>query len=135
MRFWRGESENRKTQSAINAKKKHDARNCDARKSWTIGGEIGSERVPTRYAAFFTPPSRHSSAFGFRGSLRVAFEPGALVTPAFAEGFAATLKGCRVNLGPGLHYLQKDHPSAIGHAISGWIAGIETARRGELHAA
>lgn len=63
-------------------------------------------------------------------------EPGALVTPAFAESFAATLKGCRaLNLGPGLHYLQEDHASAIGHAISGWIAGIETARRGELRAA
>jgi hypothetical protein len=62
-------------------------------------------------------------------------KPGALVTPAFAESFAATLKGCRVNLGPGLHCLQKDRPSAIGHAISGWIARIETAGRGELRAA
>lgn len=63
-------------------------------------------------------------------------EPGALVTPAFAKSFAATLKGCRaLNLGPGLHYLQEDHASTIGHAISGWIAGIETAGRGELHAA
>lgn len=63
-------------------------------------------------------------------------EPGAVVTPAFAESFAVTLEGCRaLNLGPGLHYLQEDQPYSIGHAISGWIAGIETAARAELRAA
>lgn len=30
-----------------------------------------------------------------------------------------------LNLRPRLHYLLEDHAAAIGHAISGWIAGIE----------
>ena len=55
-------------------------------------------------------------------------EPGALVSPAFAANFAASLQHCAiVRLGPGLHYLQEDHPEAIGRSIAGWIAGIEAA--------
>ena len=55
--------------------------------------------------------------------------PGALVSPAFAEQFAASLKHCaHVNLGPGLHFLQEDHPEAIGRSVAGWIAGIEAMR-------
>jgi haloalkane dehalogenase len=58
-------------------------------------------------------------------------EPGALVSPAFAHRFAASLTNCGVvTLGPGRHYLQEDHPSAIGYTVAGWIAGIEgTAQR------
>jgi len=65
-------------------------------------------------------------------------EPGALVSPSFAERFARSLTRCRVlNLGPGRHSLQEDHAAAIGHAVAGWIAGIETAlhSRGESYAA
>ena len=41
-------------------------------------------------------------------------EPGALVSPEFAERFAASLNHCAlVRLGPGLHFLQEDHPEAI----------------------
>lgn len=55
-------------------------------------------------------------------------EPGALVSPAFAVEFATTLRHCAVvHLGPGRHYLQEDHPDAIGRSIAGWIAGIEAA--------
>lgn len=53
-------------------------------------------------------------------------EPGALVSPAFAEEFSTSLKHCAVaHLGSGRHYLQEDHPDAIGRSIAGWIAGIE----------
>ena len=56
-------------------------------------------------------------------------EPGAIVSPAFAREFAASLKHCSaVHLGAGLHHLQEDHPEAIGRALTGWIAGIEAAR-------
>ncbi|MEK9285014.1 MULTISPECIES: haloalkane dehalogenase [unclassified Bradyrhizobium] len=56
-------------------------------------------------------------------------EPGALVSPEFAERFAAPLKHCAlVRLGPGLHFLQEDHPEAIGRSVAGWIAGIEAVR-------
>lgn len=55
--------------------------------------------------------------------------PGAVVSPEFAEGFAASLKHCAVlHLGPGLHFLQEDHPEAIGRSVAGWIAGIEAVR-------
>ena len=55
-------------------------------------------------------------------------EPGALVSPAFAEQFAATLQHCAVvGLGAGRHFLQEDHSEAIGRSVAGWIAGIEAA--------
>jgi haloalkane dehalogenase len=50
-------------------------------------------------------------------------EPGALISPTFAEEFAKRLHSCRaVNLGPGAHYLQEDHPELIGRELTGWIA-------------
>jgi haloalkane dehalogenase len=55
-------------------------------------------------------------------------EPGALVSPAFAATFAASLKNIAVvRLGAGLHFLQEDHPDAIGRTVAGWIAGVEAA--------
>jgi haloalkane dehalogenase len=52
-------------------------------------------------------------------------EPGALVSPAFAESFAKKLKNCKlVRLGAGIHYLQEDHPEAIGAAIQVWLTDI-----------
>ena len=61
--------------------------------------------------------------------LLFAGEPGAVVAPEFAETFAASLQHCAlVRLGPGRHYLQEDHPDAIGRSVAGWIAGIEAVR-------
>jgi haloalkane dehalogenase len=55
--------------------------------------------------------------------------PGALVSPEFAERFAASLQHCAlVRLESGLHFLQEDHPDAIGRSVAGWIAGIEAVR-------
>jgi haloalkane dehalogenase len=70
--------------------------------------------------------------------LLFAGDPGALVSPDQARRFAASLTHCHVvHLPSGLHYLQEDHPDAIGHAVAGWIAGIEaaTARAGLPRAA
>jgi haloalkane dehalogenase len=70
--------------------------------------------------------------------LLFAGDPGALVSPDQARRFAASLTHCHVvQLPSGLHYLQEDHPNAIGHAVAGWIAGIEaaTARAGLPRAA
>jgi haloalkane dehalogenase len=70
--------------------------------------------------------------------LLFAGNPGALVSPDLAQRFAAALKHCHVvQLPSGLHYLQEDHPEVIGHAVAGWIAGIEaaTARAGLPRAA
>jgi haloalkane dehalogenase len=58
-------------------------------------------------------------------------DPGALVSPDFAESFAARLHDCRVvQLGDGAHYLQEDHPETIGRSVMAWIAEVETARQG-----
>lgn len=51
--------------------------------------------------------------------------PGALVSPAVAERFAKNLKnGSVVELGAGAHYLQEDHPAAIGAAVKDWLIGL-----------
>jgi haloalkane dehalogenase len=48
--------------------------------------------------------------------------PGALISPAFAESFVKKLKKCRVvQLSSGLHYLQEDHPDVIGANIKEWL--------------
>ena len=52
-------------------------------------------------------------------------DPGALVSPAFAEEFAKGLRNCSVvHLGPGAHYLQEDHPQAIGANIRQWLTDL-----------
>ena len=52
-------------------------------------------------------------------------DPGALISPAFAEGFAKWLKNCRlVKLSSGLHYLQEDHPQEIGDGLREWLVEI-----------
>jgi haloalkane dehalogenase len=54
--------------------------------------------------------------------LLIAGNPGALISPAFAAKFAGALKNCRVvQLDSGLHYLQEDHPEAIGNAVREWL--------------
>ena len=52
-------------------------------------------------------------------------DPGTLVSPVFADSFAKRLNNCTVlHVGPGRHYLQEDHPAAIGNAVAKWIEGI-----------
>ena len=54
--------------------------------------------------------------------LLFAGNPGALISPAFAESFAKALKNCRVvQLSSGIHYLQEDHPDVIGATIKEWL--------------
>lgn len=55
-------------------------------------------------------------------------DPGALVSPAFAESFARGLTNCKiVHLGSGIHYLQEDHPQAIGTAVRRWLNELKVA--------
>jgi haloalkane dehalogenase len=52
-------------------------------------------------------------------------DPGALVSPAFAQSFAKALKNCRVvQLTSGIHYLQEDHPDVIGAHIKEWLIEV-----------
>jgi len=63
--------------------------------------------------------------------LLFAADPGALVSPAFAEDFAHKLNSCRlVKLGDGVHFLQEDHPETIGRSVADFIAEVE-GRRGK----
>jgi haloalkane dehalogenase len=56
--------------------------------------------------------------------------PGALMSPAVAEKFAAGLKNCQlVHLGAGAHFLQEDHPETIGKSVAQWIAENEIAKK------
>src|ERR1700737_907001 len=62
--------------------------------------------------------------------LLFAGDPGVLVSPLFADRFAKKLNNCRVlHIGPGLHYLQEDHPEAIGKATAEWIKDADAIRR------
>lgn len=61
--------------------------------------------------------------------------PGALISPAFAESFAKGLKNCSVvQLSSGLHYLQEDHPNVIGANIRRWLieSGIVSSPKQKL---
>jgi haloalkane dehalogenase len=52
-------------------------------------------------------------------------DPGALISPAFAESFAKGLKNCRVvRLRSGIHFLQEDHPDVIGANIKEWLIEV-----------
>jgi len=55
--------------------------------------------------------------------------PGALISPAFAQSFARGLKNCRViELVSGLHYLQEDHPDVIGADIKEWLLALSNTK-------
>ena len=57
--------------------------------------------------------------------LLFAGNPGALVSPTFAESFAKGLKKCRVvQLGSGIHYLQEDHGEVIGATVNEWLIDL-----------
>ena len=55
--------------------------------------------------------------------------PGALISPAFAESSAKGLQNCRVvQLSSGIHYLQEDHPDVIGAGIKQWLIELGVGR-------
>jgi haloalkane dehalogenase len=67
--------------------------------------------------------------------LLFAGNPGALISPAFAESFAKGLKNCSVvQLRSGLHYLQEDHPDVIGANVKEWLieSGVGSSPRQKL---
>jgi haloalkane dehalogenase len=57
--------------------------------------------------------------------LLFAGNPGGLISPAFAEGFAKGLTNCRVvQLSSGIHYLQEDHAEVIGATVCEWLIAL-----------
>ena len=58
--------------------------------------------------------------------LMFSVEPSALMPPpvvAHIEANASNLT--HVPLGPGIHFVQEDHPEAIGRALDAWLADLE----------
>ena len=96
---------------------------------WRLPNELPIEGQPADVHAIIEAAHIALRASRYPKLLFVG-DPGALVSPAFAQQFAAALHDCRVvPLGAGAHYLQEDHHEAIGRAVADWIAGIEPIRQ------
>lgn len=94
---------------------------------WRLPNELPIAGQPADVAAMLAQAHADLAASTYP-KLLFAGDPGALVSPSFAATFAAGLDNCRlVALGAGAHYLQEDHPDAIGREVAGWIASQETA--------
>jgi haloalkane dehalogenase len=95
---------------------------------WRLPNELPIEGKPADVHAVLEAAHAALAVADYPKLLFVG-DPGALVSPAFAERFAASIKNCQVvPLGSGLHYLQEDHAEAIGQSIAEWISEIETKR-------
>lgn len=99
------------------------------RPTWHFPNELPIAGEPADVYA--TLEAAHAALASSRyPKLLFAGDPGALVSPAFAERFAATLHDCKlVPLGAGAHFLQEDHPETIGRSVASWIGEIEGAGR------
>jgi haloalkane dehalogenase len=89
--------------------------------TWRFPNELPIAGEPTDVYSTVEDAHMALSRSAYPKLLFVA-DPGALVPSAFADSFAKKLNNCRVlHVGPGRHYLQEDHPEAIGKAIAEWI--------------
>lgn len=53
--------------------------------------------------------------------LLLTFDPGVLITPAVTDWCRKTLRNLETKaIGPGIHWVQEDHPAAIGDAVKEW---------------
>jgi len=95
------------------------------RPTWRFPNELPIAGEPADVTA--TLEKAHAAlAASTYPKLLFAGEPGALVPPALAEDFARRLHDCAlVRLGPGLHFLQEDHPETIGRSVATFIAEVE----------
>jgi haloalkane dehalogenase len=89
--------------------------------TWRFPNELPIEGNPADVYSTMEK-AHHALAESSYPKLLFVGNPGALVSPAFAENFAKGLKNCRlVQLSSGLHYLQEDHPDVIGANIKEWL--------------
>ncbi len=100
--------------------------NADARKPiWRLPNELPIAGEPADVAAMLEQAHADLAASHYP-KLLFTGDPGALVSPGFAENFSARLQNCRlVQLGAGAHYLQEDHPHAIGREVAALISTVE----------
>lgn len=92
---------------------------------WRLPNELPIEGEPADVYRLLA--SAYDALLGSRyPKLLFAANPGALVSQESARRLAGSLNQCElVFLGNGRHYLQEDHPDAIGRSISSWISTIE----------
>jgi haloalkane dehalogenase len=91
------------------------------RPTWRFPNELPIEGKPADVYSKMEK-AHHALAESSYPKLLFVGNPGALISPAFAEGFAKSLKNCRVvQLSSGLHYLQEDHPDVIGANVKEWL--------------
>jgi haloalkane dehalogenase len=92
--------------------------------TWRFPNELPIEGKPAD--VYLTmEKAHHALAESSYPKLLFVGNPGALISPAFAESFANGLKNCRVvQLCSGFHYLQEDHPDVIGSNIREWLIDL-----------
>jgi haloalkane dehalogenase len=91
------------------------------RPTWKFPNELPIEGKPADvYSAM--EQAHRALAESYYPKLLFVGNPGALISPAFAETFSKSLKNCRVvQLSSGIHYLQEDHPDVIGANLKEWL--------------
>jgi haloalkane dehalogenase len=95
------------------------------RPTWRFPNELPIAREPADVYSTLEKAHRALAQSSYP-KLLFAGNPGALVSPAFAESFAKGLKNCRlVRLSSGIHYLQEDHPDVIGANVKEWLMNWE----------
>lgn len=101
---------------------------------WKFPNELPIEGKPADVYAAIEQAHRALAKSAYPKLLFVG-NPGALISPAFAESFAKGLKNCRVvQLSSGIHYLQEDHPDVIGANVKEWLieSGIDSSPKQTL---
>jgi haloalkane dehalogenase len=102
------------------------------RPTWVFPNELPIEGTPADVYAALEEAHRALAQSSYPKLLFVG-NPGALVSPAFAESFAKSLSNCKVvQLSSGIHYLPEDHPEVIGTHIKEWLleSGVRPAQNG-----
>jgi haloalkane dehalogenase len=89
--------------------------------TWRFPNELPIEGKPADVYSTMEKAHRALEQSSYPKLLFVG-NPGALISPSFAESFAKGLNNCRVvQLSSGLHYLQEDHPDVIGTNVKEWL--------------
>ena len=94
------------------------------RPTWRFPNELPIEGEPADVYATLEEALQALAQSTYPKMLFVG-DPGAIISPAFAERFARGLNNCRVvQLSSGIHILQEDHPDVIGANVKEWLVEV-----------
>jgi haloalkane dehalogenase len=94
------------------------------RPTWRFPNELPIAGEPADVYAAMEKAHRELAQSSYAKLLFVG-NPGALISPAFAQSFAKKLKNLRVvRLGTGRHYVQEDHAEVIGATVNEWLIDL-----------